>query len=64
MGSLSKSFHTVSFGDEEVCCVSFSPYEWSKNFLAAGTRNKVVIATVELINVSTLILLFGIQVKM
>lgn len=51
MGSLSKPFHSVSFGDEEVCCVSFSPYEWSKNFLAIGTENKVAIANVQIENV-------------
>ena len=52
MGSLAKPFHSVSFGDEEVYCVSFSPYEWSKNYLAIGTKNKVAIANVLLKNVS------------
>ena len=28
MGSLSRPFHSVSFGDEEIFCVSFSPFEW------------------------------------
>lgn len=46
MGSLAKPFHSVSFGDEEVFCVTFSPFEWSKNFLAIGTKNKVAIANV------------------
>jgi len=50
MGSLAKPFHSVSFGDEEVYCVSFSPYEWSKNYLAIGTKNKVAIANVLLKN--------------
>lgn len=47
MGSLSKPFHSVSFGDEAITCVSFSPFEWSKNFLAIGTENKVAIANVQ-----------------
>lgn len=46
MSSLAKPFHSVSFGDEEVYCVTFSPFEWSKNFLAIGTKNKVAIANV------------------
>lgn len=45
MGTLSRPFHSVSFGDEEVCCVNFSPFEWSKNFLAIGTENKVAVAS-------------------
>ena len=52
MGSLGKPFHSVSFGDEEVHCVSFSPYEWSSNLLAIGTKNKVAIASIHLQNVS------------
>lgn len=51
MGSLSKSFHTVSFGDEPICCVAFSPHEWSQNFIAAATRNKLIIASVQLLDV-------------
>ncbi|XP_032795516.2 nucleoporin Nup37 [Daphnia magna] len=47
MGSLSRPFHSVGLGDEEIFCLSFSPYEWSKNFLAIGTGNKVVIANVQ-----------------
>jgi len=50
MGSLSKSFHTVSFGDEPICCVAFSPHEWSQNFIAAATRNKLIIASVQLLD--------------
>lgn len=52
MGSLSKAFHSVGLGDEEVFCLSFSPFEWSKSFLAIGTENKVVVANVQLQNVS------------
>ncbi|EFX83764.1 hypothetical protein DAPPUDRAFT_301590 [Daphnia pulex] len=47
MGSLSRPFHSVGLGDEEIFCLSFSPYEWSKNFLAIGTENKVVVANVQ-----------------
>jgi hypothetical protein len=53
MGSLSRPFHSVGLGDEEIFCLSFSPYEWSKNFLAIGTENKVVVANVQYENVST-----------
>nr|CAH0099185.1 unnamed protein product [Daphnia galeata] len=47
MGSLSRPFHSVGLGDEEIFCLSFSPYEWSKNFLAIGTENKVAVANVQ-----------------
>ena len=53
MGTLSRPFHSVSFGDEEVCCVNFSPFEWSKNFLAIGTENKVAVASCTFENVNT-----------
>lgn len=55
MGSLSRPFHSVGLGDEEIFCLSFSPYEWSKNFLAIGTGNKVIIANVQYENVSVMI---------
>ena len=51
MGSLSRPFHSVGLGDEEIFCLSFSPYEWSKNFLAIGTENKVAVANVQYENV-------------
>lgn len=52
MGSLSRPFHSVGLGDEEVFCLSFSPFEWSKSFLAIGTENKVVVANVQYENVN------------
>ena len=53
MGSLSKPFHSVGLGDEEALCLCFSPFEWSKSFLAIGTENKVVVANVQIDNVCT-----------
>ena len=50
--TLARPFHSVGLGDEEVFCLSFSPFEWSKNFLAIGTENKVVVANVQYENVS------------